>query len=164
MKLIPIVLLIFLFTSARAQNAPNISVRTVNGDDVSLQSLTEKGPTLVNFWALWCDPCKAEMRVLQLLFQKYSSSGFSILAINQDSPKSVSKVRSYAASQKFAFHIALDPNGELLQQFNGQQIPFSALYDKNGTLVYKAIGYKPGDEVKLESALKTLFESTGGHK
>ena len=164
MKLIPIVLLMFLFTSAYAQNAPTISVRTVNGDDLSLRSLTEKGPTLVNFWALWCEPCKTELRDLQSLFEKYSSSGFCILAVNQDSPKSVSKVRSYAASQKFSFHIALDPNGELLQQFNAQQIPFSALYDKNGSLVYRAIGYKPGDELELEVALKKLLEGTGGHK
>jgi peroxiredoxin len=164
MKLFPGFLVIVLFTSAYSQEAPNISVKTVNGDDVSLVSLTGKGPTLVNFWALWCEPCKEEMRALQLLYEKYSALGFSIIAINQDSPKSVAKVRSYTASQKFTFHIALDLNGELLQQFNAQQIPFSALYDKNGILVYRAIGYKPGDEVKLEAALKTLLESAGGHK
>ena len=150
-------ILFSLVSSLYAQEHQNLTVQTLNGDDVAVESLIQQGPVLVNFWALWCEPCKLEMRTLQSLYEKYKDRNFSILAINQDNQKSVSKVSSFIASLEYSFYVSTDPNGEVAQQFNVQNIPFSLLFDKNGKVVYKAIGYKPGDEKKLEAALEKIL-------
>lgn len=69
----------------------------------------------------------------------------------------MSKVRIFASSQEYSFHIALDPNGVTAQQFNVQNIPYSLLFDSDGTIVYRAMGFKPGDEKKIEEALEKIF-------
>jgi cytochrome c biogenesis protein CcmG/thiol:disulfide interchange protein DsbE len=142
-----------------AQNKVDFTVSTVDNREIELSEFYTKGPLLVSFWALWCEPCKVEMRVLKTLYKKYKDKGFTILGINQDSPKSVSKVRSYISSQKINFPIALDPNGQYLQKLNGQSIPYSLLFNKEGEIVYKNVGYLPGDEVKLEKEIQKLLSA-----
>jgi len=156
-------LYMFLFISiisipALAQDKIELSVSTIDNKNIEISELYKKGPVLINFWALWCEPCKVEMRSLKILYEKYKDKGFTILGINQDSPKSVSKVRSYLSSQKIKFPIAIDPNSQLLQKFNGQSIPYSLLINEEGKIVYKSIGYLPGDEIKLEKEIQKLLE------
>lgn len=145
--------------SLSAQNKVNFTVSTVDNNKIELSELYIKGPLLVNFWALWCEPCKVEMRVLKNLYKKYKDKGFSILGINQDSPKSVSKVRSYISSQGISFPVALDPNNQYLQKLNGQSIPYSLLFNEEGEIVYKSIGYLPGDEIRLEKEIQKLLSA-----
>jgi len=140
-----------------SQDKVNFSVSTIDNREIELSELYNKGPLLVNFWALWCEPCKVEMRVLKKLYEKYKDKGFMIVGINQDSPKSVSKVRSYISSQKINFPVALDPNNQYLQKLNGQSIPYSLLFNGEGEIVYKSVGYLPGDEIKLEKEIQKLL-------
>jgi cytochrome c biogenesis protein CcmG/thiol:disulfide interchange protein DsbE len=140
-----------------AQDKVSFSFSTIDNKNIQISELYKKGPVLINFWALWCEPCKVEMRSLKLLYDNYKDKGFTILGINQDSPKSVSKVRSYISSQKIKFPVAIDPNSQLLQKFNGQSIPYSLLINKEGEVVYKNVGYLPGDEIKLEKEIQKLL-------
>jgi cytochrome c biogenesis protein CcmG/thiol:disulfide interchange protein DsbE len=140
-----------------AQDKVSFSFSTIDNKNIQISELYKEGPVLINFWALWCEPCKVEMRSLKLLYDKYKDKGFTILGINQDSPKSVSKVRSYISSQKIKFPVAIDPNGQLLQKFNGQSIPYSLLINEEGKIVYKNVGYLPGDEIKLEKEIQKLL-------
>lgn len=150
-------ILLSVFSILSSQEHQNLIVQTIDGSESSLVDLISKGPVLVNFWALWCEPCKIEMKQLQFIYDRYKDRGFSILAINQDNQKSVSKVPSFISSQEYSFFVATDLEGEIAQQFNVQSIPLSLLFNKNGTIVYKALGYKPGDEKKIEEALENIF-------
>ncbi len=47
-----------------------------------------------------------------------------------------------------------DANQEVFQQFNGQSIPLTVLYNQNGDVIYKHVGYLPGDEIELEKEVK----------
>lgn len=145
--------------SISAQDKVNFTVSTIDNSKIELSELYIKGPLLVSFWALWCEPCKVEMRVLKNLYKNYKGKGFTILGINQDSPKSVSKVRSYISSQRISFPIALDPNSQYLQKLNGQSIPYSLLFNQEGEIVYKSVGYLPGDEIKLEKEIQKLVSA-----
>jgi peroxiredoxin len=151
--------LLFLACTAFAQSPGGITVSTLEGETLDLGSLARRGPTLVSFWALWCSPCKQELRALQSLFDTYEGQGFSLVAINQDTPKSVSKVRSYVASQRFTFPVVLDPNGQLLQRFNGQVLPYSVILDSTGAVLHTMVGYLPGDEAEIEERIRSLLES-----
>ena len=142
------------------QNNIEFTVETLSGEEIQFSELTKKGPVLISFWALWCKPCRAELKHLELLYKKYSRKGFSVLAINQDSPRSAAKVRSYISSHNLTFPVATDLNQELFQMFNGQSIPLTILFAKNGKLNYRHIGYLPGDEKQLEEEIKSLLGLT----
>ena len=151
--------LFFLASTALAQSPGVATLSTLEGETLDLGTLARRGPTMVTFWALWCSPCKQELRALQSLYDTYEEQGFSLVAINQDSPKSVSKVRSYVASQRYTFPVVLDPNGQLLQRFNGQAIPYSVMLDSTGGVLHTMVGYLPGDEEEIEQKIRSLLKS-----
>ena len=157
MKISYLLLSLLIFANLPAQTKINFAISTVTGEKIELDQLYSKGPLMVTFWALWCEPCKEEMRHLNQIYKKYKEQGFTILGINQDSPKSVSKVRAYVASHNINFPVALDPDFQYLQKMNGQSIPYSILFDTKGKIVYKNVGYLPGDEIKLEEKIQTLI-------
>lgn len=154
-----LVLLFFLVISSNIYGQDNIdfSFETIENDEYRFSQLLENGPTLVSFWALWCKPCRAEMRHLEGIYENYKGKGLTILGVNQDTPRSLAKVKSYISTHNIKFPIALDPNTDIFQQFNGQSIPLSILYNKEGKVVYKHVGYLPGDEIELENRIKTLL-------
>lgn len=150
--------LLFLPLLSYSQNRIDLSVKTLDNKRISLSELYKKGPVLVAFWALWCEPCREEMKHLKEIYKKYKADGFEILSLNQDSQKSTAKVRAYISSQRIKFPVALDPNYQYMQELNGQSIPYSILFNKKGEIVYKQIGYLPGDEVKLENEIVKLLK------
>ena len=92
---------------------PDLSVRLLDGKQVRLSALLEEGPLLVSFWATWCAPCKKEMIFLEKFHQKYNENSFRVLAISTDSPKSMSKVKSYIRAKKHTFLVELTQTRKL---------------------------------------------------
>ena len=142
-----------------AQNSRPVAVSFTELDG-SLHSLSEycsKGPVYLTFWALWCDPCKQELRALKSFAKESAGKPFTILAVNQDSPKSLAKVKAYVRSQGYPFVVVLDPDAQVYQAFNGQNLPFSVLLDKAGKVVSSRTGYLPGDEKEIEGEILNLL-------
>ena len=135
---------------------PNLSFKLMDGEHTSLNELLKDGPVLVDFWATWCAPCKKEMIHLERFQQKYSKDGFKILAISTDSPKSMSKVKSYIRSKKYSFIVALDPNQQIAQKLNATLLPTSLLINQNREIVWFHQGYIPGDEVEIEKQIRLV--------
>lgn len=150
-----IIFLIFvMYSQSKGQGGIDFSTSLLSDEKVKLSEVYSSGLTLVTFWALWCKPCRAEMKVLGDIYKKYLSQGFKILAINQDTPRSSEKVKSFVESLSVEYMIALDPNKEISEQFNVQAIPLSLLINRQGRIVYRHSGYLPGDEHELEEEIK----------
>ncbi|MCK7522962.1 MAG: TlpA family protein disulfide reductase [Ignavibacteriales bacterium] len=131
---------------------------SIEGDQIGTGKIArEDVRLLINFWASWCQPCKAEMKHLKNIYEKYKSTGFTIVGINQDSPKSLSKVKSFISSNMINYPIVLDPNNQIFQKYNGQVMPYSILVNPKGEIAFKHTGYLPGDEVKLEEEITKLL-------
>jgi peroxiredoxin len=156
MKLLLTIILVF-FSNYTTFSQINLKSKTIDGKEIELSKLLKSGPVLINFWATWCQPCKIEMKHLKALYDKYSEKGFTIIGFNLDSPKSVSKVKSFVASQELKYPIVLDTNNEIFNKFSGQVIPYSILFDTDGNIFFKHTGYLPGDENKLENEILKLL-------
>ncbi len=151
--------LLFIITiqDVLAQDYINFTAETIIGNEIQFPKINDSGPTLITFWALWCKPCRAEMKHLERIYREYYKKGFLIIGINQDTPRSVAKVKSYVSSHGVSFPIITDQNQELFQMFNGQSIPLAILYDKDGKVHSRHTGYLPGDEIKLENEIRHLL-------
>ncbi len=135
-------------------------VTTVNGDQVNFKDYFGKGPLLVNFWALWCEPCKQEMKAFKVLTEKFKSEGVNMVAINTDQVRSVSKVRAWVNTQKIDFPVLLDPDGDIARDiFSMESLPYSLILMPNGSVYKKHIGYTAGDEKETEKEIVDLITS-----
>jgi peroxiredoxin len=146
------------------QTIPDITLQTTDGNSVSLRSYLGKGPVQFSFWALWCEPCKQELKVMSGVYDSLSKAGYTLVAICEDNQKSVAKVRSFVAAKGWNFPVLLDPDGNALRQLNGQTIPFALIADKDGKIHSTHVGYMAGDEVPVKKEIQDLLPTAGGTK
>ncbi len=137
---------------------PDFQLKDLQGQRVALYDLLGKGPILISFWATWCKPCIKEMPHLHELYHRYKEHGFLVMAISEDSPRSLSKVKSFIAGKKYDFLVLLDENNAVQRKFNFRALPYTVLLDKEGHIIYSRMGYRPGDETVLEEKLLPLIE------
>jgi len=136
---------------------PDWTLRTADGGEVSLHGALARGPVLVSFWALWCNPCLKELPHLDALARD-TAGRLTVLAVNQDGPKSVARVRPYLQAKKLGLTVPLDTAGDVARKMQvGGILPFLVLYDAGGNELYRHIGYREGDEATLREKVKVLL-------
>ena len=91
---------------ADVRAAPEFGGSTLDKSRISLSDFRGK-VVMLNFWATWCPPCRAEMPILEDAFEKYGNRGFTILAINDG--EAAETVQAFAAKYGLTFPIVLDP-------------------------------------------------------
>jgi peroxiredoxin len=156
---ISVVLTVFLFTACAAQpekkqKAPNFSLQTQNGKAIELSKLKGK-VVLVNFWATWCPPCRAEIPDFIEVYNTYKSKGFEIVGIALDED-GWSKVAPYIEKVKMNYPVVLG-TAKVVQQYGGiEAIPTTFIVDKKGYIVASQVGLVSKEllEQKLKSLLK----------
>ncbi len=139
--------------------APDFSLKDLDGKRVALSDLLGRGPVLIDFWATWCKPCVKELPHLHDLYLKYRDRGFQVVAVSEDSPRSLSKVKSFVAGNKYEFLVLLDENSAVQRKFNFRALPYTVLLDKDGHVIHSRVGYRPGDERVLEGMFLPLLEA-----
>ncbi|NUO53036.1 MAG: TlpA family protein disulfide reductase [Polyangiaceae bacterium] len=140
-------------------NAPDFTLPTLDGKNVSLSDYAGKSVVLIDFWATTCDPCLVEMPHIVALYEKYKAQGFVVLAVSLDGPETRSQVSSIVHDKKMTFPVLLDEETSVVARYNPKKdMPFSVLIDKNGSIVKKMSGYNPGDEEKLAAEVEKLLK------
>ena len=111
--------------------APELSLSDLNGSQESL--VDYKGQVvLVNNWATWCPPCKAEMPTLLAYYEEHKDEGFSLIAIEAGEP--AEEVAEFVADYGLTFPVWLDPQNKALIAFQNQGLPNSYVIDRDGTV------------------------------
>ena len=117
--------------------APDFSLETLNGEKLSLSEYRGQ-VVMINFWATWCPPCRAEMPDMQRFYEK---SDVVILAVNQTkSETSVGKVQDFTDKLGITYPILLDQEGEIDRLYRIQPLPTTYMIDPNGVIRFKTYG------------------------
>jgi peroxiredoxin len=117
--------------------APELSLENINGQTESLVDYRD-WVVLVNNWATWCPPCKAEMPTLAAYYNEHQSEGFTIIAIEAGDP--LDDVAPFVQRYKLKSPVWLDPNGLSLRAFGNDTLPNSYVIDRSGTVRYAWTG------------------------
>jgi cytochrome c biogenesis protein CcmG/thiol:disulfide interchange protein DsbE len=149
--------------AAEPLKAPEFTLDDLDGNAASLGTFTAQGPVVISFWATWCKPCLRELPHMQELYDRYRERGLSVLAISVDSPRSISKVKSFVSGHKYTFTVLLDTNKDVAREFNAHLFPYTFVLNRNAEIVYKNYGYRPGDEKKVEEKVLELLDESAEH-
>lgn len=123
---------------AVGQAAPDFTLMGLDGKAYTLSALRGK-VVIVNFWATWCPPCRAEMPSMEQLYRELSDEGLMLLAVNieKDGRQTVPK---FLANSPHSFPILVDENEELQQRYGVYKFPESFVIRKNGMIDDKVVG------------------------
>lgn len=120
-------------------SAPEFDLDTIHGETITLSSLKGQ-PVIINFWASWCPPCRAEMPALQNVFEAYKDQGLVIVAINATNQDNIDDARGFIKTHNLTFPVLLDVIGEVSNLYRLQSLPTTFFVDKNGVIQEIVIG------------------------
>lgn len=136
--------------------APDFTLNTPDGETFSLSKLNGQA-VLVNLWATWCPPCRAEMPAMEKMYQEYKDRGLTVLAINmtyQDDPFAVIPfVNEYSLS----FPILLEETGDTASEYQLRSLPSSYFIDREGIISDVVIG-GPMSEALLRTNIEKIIK------
>ncbi len=134
--------------------AVDFELEDLQGERVSLKSFQGR-IVLLNFWATWCPPCRAEMPSLERLHQAFRGRDFALLAVDLQEEKD--QVQRFAAEYSLSFRVLLDSSGQVGSTYGVRSIPTTYLIDRRGFLLARFIGGREWDAAELRSLLEELL-------
>jgi peroxiredoxin len=119
-------------------SAPDFVSENLHGGNTGLADYKGK-IVLLNFWATWCMPCRAEMPGMETLWQKYKEQGLVIAAVSVDEG-SRGRIETFSKLLDLSFPILLDPESEVSDLYKVSNMPTSFLIDRNGKIISRIVG------------------------
>jgi len=170
-------LLFFLPHQAQAQVSPevaralrdakiNVLEKRVDPRDFTLPLLGGKNAALssykgkvvlLNFWATWCPPCRAEMPSMETLYKRFSAQGLEILAVDMGEDALI--VQRYIKNGGFTFPVLLDSSSKVSSVYGIQAIPTTYIIDREGKIIGRVVGSIEWDNQKVFAAIEALLKS-----
>ncbi|MBZ0289502.1 MAG: TlpA family protein disulfide reductase [Anaerolineae bacterium] len=122
---------ILLLSTGAGGGVPNFTANTLTGETVRLSDYQGQ-VVMLNFWATWCPPCRAEMPTIQAAYDRYHDQGFAVLAINNAEP--ADQIQPFASALDLQFPIVLDTRAELQETFGINGYPTSLFIAPDGEI------------------------------
>lgn len=135
--------------------APDFRLETTSGETVELADLRGH-PVLINLWATWCPPCRAEMPAIQRVHQEYSGQGLQVLAVNATNQDDASRIEAFARDYQLTFPILLDRDGRVTRDYQMRALPTTFFIDREGVIQEVVVG-GPISEALLRIRVEKLL-------
>lgn len=113
---------------------------------------------LLNVWATWCIPCRAEMPSMERLQRQFTGTDFRVVAVSVDQERS-EVVRRFASDLGLTFDILHDPTGEIQRIYLTAGVPESWVIDRHGIIVKKVVGATEWDSPTTLALVRTLLDA-----
>jgi len=129
------------------QPASNFSLTDLSGKAVKLSDYAGH-PVLINAWATWCPPCRAEMPLLHEFYQQHQDEGFVILAVNAGEDSA--PVQRFISQNGYTFPVLLDANSDTLMRLGVNSFPTSIFIGRDGVVKHIHLGLFTANSLENE--------------
>lgn len=147
-------LLAFAQPPGRELFAPAFALPDTAGDTVSLSRFAGR-VTLVDFWASWCDPCRAEFPHMIALYDELPRKDFDIVAISDDVDRG--KMLAFVRQYRPPFAVLVGA-GRMKQRYHYRGLPYSLLLDRSGRVIERYFGF--GGAAEFDRLRSTIARET----
>ena len=118
---------------------PELTFAVLDGDSLGLPDLAGQ-PALINLWATWCPPCRAEIPFLQSLHEEFGPRGLRVVGISEDNAGALDQVVDFLGEAEVTYENLLDPRGNAMDAFRLLGLPATYLVDAEGRIVLVRAG------------------------
>ena len=136
--------------------APDFELKAPTGETVKLSDLRGQA-VLVNLWATWCPPCRAEMQTIEAVYNQYKSEGFTVLAVNMTYQDNPLDIMPFVEGQGLTYPILLDETGDMAKDYQLKSLPSSYFIDRQGIIKDVVIG-GPMAEALLRTRIEEILK------
>ncbi|MFZ5923274.1 MAG: peroxiredoxin family protein [Chloroflexota bacterium] len=136
--------------------APDFTLQNLDGEPVALSDLRGQA-VLVNFWATWCPPCKAEMPAIQKVYDEYKAEGFTVLAVNMSFQDDTGNIPGFMAEYGLDFPVLLENSGQVAKTYLIRSLPTSFFIDREGVIQEVVVG-GPMAEALLRARIEAILK------
>ena len=134
--------------------APDFEVQMFDGSTIKLADLKGK-VVLLNFWATWCPPCRAELaRVEKDIIERFKGETFVFIPVSRGEKRET--VAAFREKMGYTFPMGLDTESSIYKKYAETYIPRNFLIDKSGKVVKASVGY---DEAEFAELIKLIEET-----
>ena len=132
--------------------APDFSLNTLSGEEVTLSEFRGRQPVVLNFWATWCPPCRAEIPFFQAASRKYNGQ-VVVLGVDDGEPRST--VAPFVAEMGMTYRVPLDENSVVSRRYRVNSLPSTYFIDRDGVVQKVHIGII--NQAVLEAQIEALL-------
>jgi cytochrome c biogenesis protein CcmG/thiol:disulfide interchange protein DsbE len=136
--------------------APDFGLETLDGESMAIADQRGK-VVIINLWASWCPPCRAEMPALQVVYDALREEGLEILAINTTYQDSESDAADFVREHHLGFPILLDQSGDTARSYHLRALPSTFFVDREGVIRKVIIG-GPMSIATIQTTVEELLE------
>src|SRR5215813_363572 len=136
------------------RDAIAFALEDLDGNRVDLQSLKGK-VALLDFWASWCGPCVAELPHIEKLHRDLKDQGLVVLGVNNEDAE---VARAFVKRKGYTFTTLVDEGREVTMKYGVSGIPQVFIIDRDGKVKWHALGYGPGKEFELRTAVEKVLK------
>ncbi len=131
--------------------APDFTLTTAGGETFKLSDLRGT-PVVLNFWATWCPPCRAELPELEAASNRFAKQ---VIVVGVNQAEAPAAVQMFATQLGLTFAIPLDKDAAVSQRYFVRSLPTTFFIDRNGVIRQLQVG--PVTEATLTQLLKTIY-------
>lgn len=135
--------------------APDFQLQDDAGRSVRLHAASG-GPALLNFWATFCGPCRAEMPALQAMHTQYGPQGLRVVAVAMDDGRRSARQR-FIAQLGLDFALPVDQDGQLARLWEVSSLPVTYVLDGQGRIVGRALGERDWSSAQAQALAEALL-------
>ena len=131
-----------------------VALDGLNGQEKKFSEFKGK-PLIINVWASWCSPCRAEMDSLEQLARRYNGNEFNIIGVSTDDYRK--KAEAFIKKTGISFENFIDHKLLLENMLGANTIPLTVLVDADGRVLHKVRGSREWDSPEIISAIGEVF-------
>lgn len=138
--------------------APDFTLETAEGEPISLSSLRGR-VVVLNIWASWCAPCRAEMPALDRAHQALNDEGLFVLGVNATDQDSLEAAAAFLVRTGVSFPVVYDLEGQVGRAYRVRALPTTFVIDRRGVIRQVLVGGPLSEAAVRSAAAQPLGEA-----